>query len=192
MAQRLVVGLGNPGPAYANTRHNVGFDVLDAWTRAEGIAFHDDKRGPVEMARMGETTLIKPLTYMNESGLAVKAWIDWLKLGIKDVLVIVDDVALILGDIRIRNGGSAGGHNGLKSIESRLGTNAYARLRCGIGPQPPMWALEDFVLGRFGPGEQEARQELVKTAIDALRCCQQEGIEVAMNRFNGRMRPESK
>lgn len=191
MAQRLVVGLGNPGPAYANTRHNVGFDVLDQWARAEGITFREDKRGPVEMARMGETTLIKPLTYMNESGTAVKAWLDWLKWPVTELLVVVDDVALTLGDVRVRPSGSAGGHNGLKSVEACLGTGTYARLRCGIGPQPPMWTLEDFVLGRFGPGEQEARQVLVKTAIDALRCCQQDGIDVAMNRFNGRSRPES-
>lgn len=192
MAQRLVVGLGNPGPAYTNTRHNVGFDILDSWAAAESLPFRQDKRGPVEVARMGETTLIKPLTYMNDSGRAVQAWIDWLKCSIKDILIVVDDVALLLGDIRIRTSGSPGGHNGLKSIEAMLGTNAYARLRCGIGPQPPMWALEDFVLGRFGPGELEARQTLIKTAIDALRCCQQEGIEVAMNRFNSRTRPESK
>jgi peptidyl-tRNA hydrolase, PTH1 family len=191
MAYRLVVGLGNPGSAYANTRHNVGFDVLDRWVHAEGIAFRDDKRGPVETARQGDVTFIKPLTFMNDSGSAVKAWLDWLKLPPSEVLVVVDDVALMLGDVRLRKGGSAGGHNGLRSIEGRIGTGAYARLRCGIGPQPPMWALEDFVLGRFGPGEEEARRTLLETAVEALRCCQHEGINVAMNRFNGRSRPES-
>ncbi len=191
MAYRLVAGLGNPGSAYTNTRHNVGFDVLDLWAREEGITFREDKRGPVETARMGEVTLIKPLTYMNDSGSALRAWLDWLKLPVSEILVVVDDVALMLGDVRLRLSGSAGGHNGLKSIEARFGAASYARLRCGIGPQPPMWTLEDFVLGRFGPGEEEARQTLLKTAVEALRCCQQDGIKVAMNRFNGRSRPES-
>jgi PTH1 family peptidyl-tRNA hydrolase len=183
---KLVVGLGNPGPEYLFTRHNVGFLVLDAWVDEEEEAFRDERARYSQFVSLdsGER-LVKPMTYMNESGKAVAAWLDWLKLTVDDLLVIVDDVALPMGQLRLRPEGSAGGHNGLKSIESHLGTDRYARLRCGVDAVPPGWALERWVLSRFRPEEEDALGRMIRTARLAIECCQREGIAVAMNRFNG-------
>ncbi len=183
---KLIVGLGNPGPEYLFTRHNVGFMVLDSWVDEEGTAFRDERARSSKFVSLdsGER-LVKPLTYMNESGKAVLAWLDWLKLTASDLLVVVDDVALPLGQIRLRPEGSSGGHNGLKSIETLLGTDRYARLRCGVDAVPPGWALERWVLSRFRPEEEDALARMVCTARLAIECCQSEGIAVAMNRFNG-------
>jgi PTH1 family peptidyl-tRNA hydrolase len=125
------------------------------------------------------------MTFMNESGKAVAAWLDWLKLAPADLLVVVDDVALPLGMIRVRPGGSPGGHNGLKSIEAAIGTGDYARVRCGVGAVPAGWALEKWVLSRFQHDEEDAVGEMIGTARRAIQCCQSEGIAVAMNGFNG-------
>jgi PTH1 family peptidyl-tRNA hydrolase len=183
---KLVVGLGNPGTQYLFTRHNVGFLVLDAWAQEEGVAFRED---PAQFAHAVQLVsgerLVKPTTYMNESGRSVAAWLAWLKLSPVDLLVVVDDVALPLGQVRLRAEGSSGGHNGLKSIEQHLGTDQYARLRCGVDAVPPGWALERWVLSRFRPPEEEALGQMICTARLAIECCQQEGIAVAMNRFNG-------
>ncbi|HEY0257369.1 MAG TPA: aminoacyl-tRNA hydrolase, partial [Candidatus Methylacidiphilales bacterium] len=177
---------GNPGPQYLLTRHNVGFLVLDAWTDEEEEVFRDEKDRFSQLASLdsGER-LVKPMTFMNESGVAVAAWLEWLKLTVSDLLVIVDDVALPMGQIRLRPDGSAGGHNGLKSIEKHLGTDRYARLRCGVDAVPPGWALERWVLSRFRPEEEDALGQMIQTARLAIECCQSEGIAVAMNRFNG-------
>ena len=183
---KLIVGLGNPGPQYLFTRHNVGFLVLDAWADEEGEAFHDERaRHSKFVALESGERLVKPMTYMNESGKAVAAWLEWLKLTVADLLVIVDDVALPMGQVRLRPEGSDGGHNGLKSIESHLGTDRYARLRCGVDVVPPGWALERWVLSRFRPEEEDALGRMIRTARMAIECCQSEGIAVAMNRFNG-------
>ena len=183
---KLVVGLGNPGTEYLFTRHNVGFLVLDAWVDEEDEQFKDERARFSKFVSLdsGER-LVKPMTYMNESGKAVAAWLDWLKLTVADLLVVVDDVALPMGQIRLRPEGSAGGHNGLKSIEASLGTDRYARLRCGVDAVPPGWALERWVLSRFQPGEEDALGRMIRTARLAIECCQREGIAVAMNRFNG-------
>ncbi|MCE0496468.1 MAG: aminoacyl-tRNA hydrolase [Methylacidiphilales bacterium] len=186
MSYKLIVGLGNPGAEYLFTRHNVGFLVLDAWMDEEGLAFKDERdRYSKSVQLAGGERLVKPMTYMNESGEAVAAWLDWLKLTPSDLLVIVDDVALPMGQIRLRSEGSSGGHNGLKSIEAHLGTGAFARLRCGIDAVPPGWALERWVLSRFRPEEEDALGQMIGTARLAIECCQSEGIAVAMNRFNG-------
>jgi PTH1 family peptidyl-tRNA hydrolase len=183
---KLIAGLGNPGPEYLFTRHNVGFLVLDAWMDEAGAAFHDDRARFSKFVSLdsGER-LVKPTTYMNESGRAIAAWLEWLKLTAADLLVIVDDVALPMGQVRLRPDGSSGGHNGLKSIESHLGTDCYARLRCGVDPVPPGWTLERWVLSRFLPTEEDALGKMIRTARLAIECCQSEGIAVAMNRFNG-------
>jgi peptidyl-tRNA hydrolase, PTH1 family len=183
---KLVVGLGNPGTEYLFTRHNVGFLILDSWVDEEDEQFHDERARFSKFVSLdsGER-LVKPMTYMNESGKAVAAWLEWLKLTVADLLVIVDDVALPMGQIRLRPEGSAGGHNGLKSIESHLGTDRYARLRCGVDAVPPGWALERWVLSRFRPEEEDALGRMIRTARLAIECCQREGIAVAMNRFNG-------
>lgn len=183
---KLVVGLGNPGPEYLFTRHNVGFLVLDSWVDEERVVFRDERaRWSKSVALDSGERLVKPMTYMNESGKAVAAWMEWLKLKVEDLLVIVDDVALPLGQVRLRPGGSAGGHNGLKSIESHLGTDRYARLRCGVDAVPAGWALERWVLSRFRTEEEDALGQMIQTARLAIECCQREGIAVAMNRFNG-------
>jgi peptidyl-tRNA hydrolase, PTH1 family len=183
---KLIVGLGNPGPQYLLTRHNIGFLVLDAWADEDGFRWADDRARFSQAAQEPDgTRLVKPTTFMNESGKAVAAWLDWLKLTPADLLVIVDDVALPLGQIRVRPSGSPGGHNGLKSIETIIGTDAYARVRCGVGSVPPGWALEKWVLSRFRSEEEDAVGEMIGTARRAIQCCQSEGIAVAMNRFNG-------
>jgi PTH1 family peptidyl-tRNA hydrolase len=183
---KLIVGLGNPGGQYLFTRHNVGFMVLDAWADEEGAAFRDERARFSQVAALesGER-LVKPLTYMNESGQAVAAWLEWLKLTPSDLLVVVDDVALPMGTVRLRPEGSAGGHNGLKSIETHLGTDKYARLRCGVDRVPAGWALERWVLSRFDREQEEALVEMIRTARLAIDCCQREGIALAMNKFNG-------
>ena len=183
---KLIVGLGNPGAQYLFTRHNVGFMVLDAWAHEDSFTFKNEPARFAQVAALdsGER-LVKPMTYMNESGKAVAAWVEWLKLTPADVLVIVDDVALPMGQIRLRSEGSAGGHNGLKSIEAHLGTDKYARLRCGVDPVPAGWALEKWVLSRFDSKQEDVLGEMICTARLAIDCCQQEGIAVAMNKFNG-------
>jgi PTH1 family peptidyl-tRNA hydrolase len=192
MTHQLVVGLGNPGAQYLMTRHNVGFLILDAWAAEDGFAFRDEKAqfSHAASAPSGER-LVKPQTYMNESGKAVAAWLHWLKLTPADLLVIVDDVALPLGQIRIRPEGSSGGHNGLKSIEQHLGTDKFARLRCGVDAVPPGRSLESWVLSRFRGEEEDALGEMIGQARLAIECCQSEGIAVAMNRFNGANRAGS-
>ena len=183
---KLVVGLGNPGPEYLFTRHNVGFLILDAWADEEGTAFRDERfRFSKFVALNSGERLVKPTTYMNESGVAVAAWLEWLKLTVADLLVVVDDVALPMGQLRVRPEGSSGGHNGLKSIEKHLGTDRYARLRCGVDAVPPGWELERWVLSRFRPEEEDALGRMIRNARLAIECCQSEGIAVAMNRFNG-------
>jgi PTH1 family peptidyl-tRNA hydrolase len=183
---KLVVGLGNPGPEYLFTRHNVGFLILDSWADEEGVVFRDERtRYSKFVALDSGERLVKPMTYMNESGKAVAAWLDWLKLTVADLLVLVDDVALPMGQIRLRPEGSAGGHNGLKSIEKYLGTDRYARLRCGVDAVPPGWGLERWVLSRFHAEEEDALGRMIRNARLAIECCQSEGIAVAMNRFNG-------
>jgi PTH1 family peptidyl-tRNA hydrolase len=183
---RLIVGLGNPGAQYLFTRHNVGFMVLDAWAHEDGFAFKNEPARLSQVAALDSgARLVKPSTYMNESGRAVAAWIDWLKLTPADLLVIVDDVALPLGQVRLRPDGSAGGHNGLKSIETHLGTDQYARLRCGVDRVPPGWSLEKWVLSRFDTQNEDTLGEMICTARKAIDCCQTEGIAVAMNKFNG-------
>jgi len=179
---RLVVALGNPGKEYDGTRHNIGFAVADRL--ASG--FTRDPKGPSEVARDGEVRYVKPRTYMNLSGNAVRAWLDWLKLTPADLLVIVADFAIPLGEVRVRERGSHGGHNGLRSIEASLGTREYARVRCGIGPVPERWAVEDFVLARFLPEEREKAAKVTETAADAIRYCQSRGISLAMSSFNGK------
>ena len=183
---KLIVGLGNPGAQYLFTRHNVGFMVLDAWAHEDSFAFKNEPARFSQVAALesGER-LIKPMTYMNDSGKAVAAWVEWLKLTPADLLVVVDDVALPMGQIRLRSDGSAGGHNGLKSIETHLGTDKYARLRCGVDAVPPGWSLEKWVLSRFDSKQEDTLGEMICTARMAIDCCQTEGIAVAMNKFNG-------
>lgn len=180
---KLIVGLGNPGPRYRRTRHNVGFEVLAAFAKQHKLVFQEHSRWLGALAQGVlegcEFALLLPGTFMNESGQAVKRCVSELKAPLDELLVVCDDVALPLGKTRIRLKGSAGGHNGLKSIEAHLGTQHYARLRIGIGDSRG-GDLADYVLDRFLPEEQEIMEETVEKAVAILTLYITQGIAAAM------------
>lgn len=183
---KLIVGLGNPGPKYAGTRHNVGFDVVDYLAAAPGCsAFREKFEAFVAEMKEGDETvlLMKPLTFMNLSGRAVRAALDFYKLTPELVLAVCDDFNLPLGKLRVRAKGSHGGQNGLRNIQEQLGTDAYTRLRIGVGE--PGHDAVDHVLSKFKPGEKKAMDEAVATAAQAALVWVRQGTEAAMNRFNG-------
>lgn len=187
---KLVVGLGNPGPKYDRTRHNVGFDVLDRLARryAPGAVARSRFHALTLDADIdGERALLlKPVTYMNCSGLSVSEAVRFYKLEPEtSLLVIVDDVALSCGMIRVRERGGAGGHNGLTDIEEKLGSSDYARLRIGIDA-PGAIPQAEYVLGRFRPDQLELMQPALEDAVSATVCWAHEGPLEAMNRFNRR------
>src|SRR5574344_327091 len=165
----LIVGLGNIGAEYQETRHNMGFMILDAFAKASNIAFETKRYGDVAETRVKnkQLLLLKPSTYMNLSGNAVKYWMDKENIPLENVLVLVDDLALPLGTIRIKGKGSDAGHNGLKNIAQMLGTQNYARLRFGIGNDFPRGMQVDFVLSRFSPEEKKILTERIDIAIEA-------------------------
>jgi PTH1 family peptidyl-tRNA hydrolase len=184
---KVIVGLGNPGPKYAGTRHNVGFDVVDYLAAAPGVAaFRERFEAFVAEAKEGgeSVLLMKPLTFMNLSGRAVRAALDFYKLPVESLLVVCDDFNLPLGKLRVRVKGSHGGQNGLRNIQDQLGTDAYTRLRIGVGQPEPGDAV-DFVLSRFRPAERKASDEAVANAAQACLVWVRSGIEACMNRFNG-------
>ncbi|MFN8065776.1 MAG: aminoacyl-tRNA hydrolase [Vicinamibacterales bacterium] len=181
---KAIVGLGNVGREYAGTRHNVGFEVIDEIARRWGVALRPWKSvADVAVASGRDAVLVKPLTFMNRSGEAVSRVAAFHKLQPSDVLVIVDEVQLPVGRLRLRRSGSAGGHNGLKSIIQHVGAE-FPRLRIGVGRGDPKWDLADHVLSRFARDEHEAVAEAVGRAADAAEVFAADGVEVAMNRFN--------
>lgn len=187
---KLVVGLGNPGAEYAGTRHNIGFAVVEqVASRYEG-SFKRKLRFSAAVAEAvvggSKTVLAKPQTFMNRSGLAVASLVGWLKVAPAELLVVVDDADLPLGQLRLREAGGSGGHNGLRSIIEALGgSEEFARLRVGIGRTGPVGAdISNHVLGRFAPAEREAAAQAVDVAAEAVECCLKEGLTAAMNRFN--------
>lgn len=179
----MVVGLGNIGAEYAQTRHNAGFMVLDALA---GASFTVGRYGDVaELKVKGHTLLLlKPSTYMNLSGKAVRYWLDKEKISVENLLVVVDDIALPLGTLRLRARGSDGGHNGLKDINAVLGTDVYARLRVGIGGDFPKGMQIDHVLGRFTPEELSALAPRLDVAGEIVKSFALQGLERTMNLFN--------
>lgn len=179
---RLLVGLGNPGREYRETRHNVGFMILDRLAARERADFRTEKAWQAEVARTGDWVLCKPLTYMNLSGQSVRPLSQFYKIEPSQVLAILDDLALPLGKLRLRAGGSAGGHNGLKSIIEHLGTQEVPRLRVGIGAAPG--ETVGYVLGRFAPEERSVLDESLDRAIAAIDCVRTKGFEAAMNAYN--------
>ena len=187
---RLVLGIGNPGAEYDGTRHNLGFAVIDELARRHGLTSWS-KRWQSEVCEWwlpvswggDKALLIKPRTYVNLSGEAAQAIIAFHKLTPADLLVVVDDLALPLGHLRLRADGSAGGHNGLRDIEARIG-KVYARLRLGMGPLPPGADQVGFVLGRFAPDEKKTADEMLKRATDCAEAWIRQGVAVAC-RFNG-------
>ena len=186
---KMVVGLGNPGREYQNTRHNAGFDVLDELARRHGGSFRSGLRFKAESAevRLGGSNvlLVKPTTYMNASGDAVGPLMRKRGIAASDVLVVVDDVDLDLGRLRIRGKGSPGGHNGLKSLQAAIGSDEYARVRVGVGRPKPQGEMVGHVLSRFAPDEKAAAADLYKRAADAVEMWLGEGLVKAMNSFNG-------
>lgn len=188
--KRLIVGLGNPGRAYRHTPHNVGWDVVDRLADSFGFSWTDSKRYNAEIAEglageAGPLCLMKPLTYMNLSGQAVAAWLRNKPLDLQQILVITDDVNLPMGKIRIRDGGSAGGHNGLKSLISCLGSEMFPRLRIGIDPGTGIYDLREFVLSSLPAREREWLGDSLGMAADAAIVWAREGCRAAMNKFNG-------
>jgi len=185
---RLVVGLGNPGSQYARTYHNVGFMVLDYRARVRNLRFRTAARRLALVAEDGPVHYLKPMTFMNLSGQAVAPYCRYLGISPSEVLVICDDLDLPPRTLRIRPGGGSGGHNGLKSLIHELGTDQFARLRVGIGrPADPQMGTVDFVLSRLPKADLARWEALWARADDALDVILQEGVEAAMNRFNGRM-----
>jgi PTH1 family peptidyl-tRNA hydrolase len=196
----LVVGLGNPGREYVGTRHNVGFEVLDRLANKLGLIskepdFDRTARNNFEgltldgSAMLGggkqeRVLLLKPMTYMNLSGRSVQAAKAFYQLSNDNIMVVLDDIALPCGKIRLRSGGSTGGHNGLRDIERALGTSEYPRLRVGIDPKPPRIPQKDYVLGRFSEEQRKYVNPAIDRSVEALLVWMDKGIQTAMNRFN--------
>lgn len=185
----LLVGLGNPGAKYASTRHNMGFLALDGLADREGFRFNKLRfRAWTAQWKVGDQQVLvmKPQTYMNLSGESVGEAARFYKIPADHVLVISDDVSLPAGKLRIRAGGSAGGHNGLKNIIQHLGTDQFPRVRVGVGEKPhPDYDMADWVLGKFQGEDKKAIDQAVKRAADAVECILAEGIDRGMSRFNG-------
>lgn len=182
----LIVGLGNIGPEYRDTRHNIGFMIADALAKQAQVSFSTMRHASyTELTYKGRKIhLIKPTTYMNLSGKAVNYWMNELKIPLENMLVLVDDLALPFETIRIKPKGSAAGHNGLKSIEAMLGSVNYARLRFGIGDSYPKGRQVDYVLGGFDEDEQPALPALIDRSIEMIQSFVSVGAELTMTRFN--------
>ena len=182
----LVVGLGNIGAEYANTRHNMGFMVLDAWAQASNISFESGRYGSTATVSFKgrKFTLLKPSTYMNLSGKAVRYWMNELKVHVENILVISDDLNIPFGTLRLRKNGSAGGHNGLTNITELIGTQEYARIRMGIGNDFGRGQQVGYVLGELTQEEKEQMPELCKRVIDGVKAWATIGADRAMNTVN--------
>ena len=182
----LIVGLGNIGDEYAKTRHNIGFRVVDALAKAGNVTFEDKRYGFVTTLKVKNQTLtlLKPSTYMNLSGNAVRYWMNEKKIPLENVLIVVDDLSLPFGQLRLKPSGSEAGHNGLRHITQVLGTQNYARLRFGIGNDFPRGGQVDFVLGEFPEEDLEKMDERLETAGEMVKSFALSGIQFTMNHFN--------
>lgn len=186
MEKYLIIGLGNIGPEYHETRHNIGFMVVDAMASEAGVTFGDGRYGATATLSVKgrQLILLKPSTYMNLSGNAVRYWMQKENIPLEKVLVVVDDLALPFGTLRLKGKGSDAGHNGLKHIAATLGTQAYARLRFGIGNDFPRGGQIDFVLGHFDEQDLQSMPERLKTAGQIVKSFCLAGIDITMNQFN--------
>lgn len=185
----FIVGLGNPGTKFNATRHNIGFEVIERLAYEHNIKVDRKKHQAfVGQGVIGgeKVLLMKPQTYMNLSGQAIASAMDFYKETPDKVIVIYDDTALDVGRLRIRERGSAGGHNGIKNIISHLGTQDFDRVRVGVGEKPPGWDLADYVLSRFDAGDMKVMIDAVKLSADAVEMILAEGTQKAMNRFNNK------
>ena len=184
---KVIVGLGNPGREYAQTKHNVGFMFVDALANHLGVTEWREKFDAlVAETRIGteKVLLVKPQTYMNSSGESIRAAADYYKVDPEDILIVYDDISLAPGQLRIRAKGSAGGHNGIKSIIAHLGTQEFPRVKVGVGEKPARMDLADYVLGHFSKEEQATMDDAVKEAADAVCEIVNVGIAQAMNDHN--------
>lgn len=184
----LIVGLGNIGDEYRETRHNIGFKILDALAEASNISFATERYGDVGRMRLKnqQLVLLKPSTYMNLSGNAVRYWKEKENIDLDHILVVVDDIALPFGAIRLKQRGSDAGHNGLKNIALMLGTDVYPRLRFGVGNDFPRGGQIDYVLGNFTLEQRLALGARIEVAVDAIKTFCLAGIAIAMNTFNNK------
>lgn len=184
----LIVGLGNIGPEYQDTRHNIGFTILDALARASNVFFEDKRYGFVTQVKLKGRTLVllKPSTFMNLSGHALRYWMQKEKIEIENVLVLVDDIALPFGTLRLKPQGSDAGHNGLKNIQDILGHNTYARLRFGIGNDFPKGYQVEYVLGKWEEEEQKLLPERVDKAIEMIKSFCLAGMQLTMTQYNNK------
>ncbi len=188
MKKFLIVGLGNIGEKYANTRHNIGFQILDELAKEQDAKFETEKLGDIASFRFKGRTfiLLKPSTYMNLSGKALKYWMTKEKVSIENVMVVTDDVNIDFGSIRIKSKGSAGGHNGMKDIEAKLGSQKYPRFRFGVGGNYPKGRQVDFVLGEWNKEEQSQLIERIPISVKAILSFGTDGINNTMNNYNGK------
>lgn len=184
----IIVGLGNPSKEYANTRHNIGFDVVDALAAKAGISITEKKhKALIGKGVFGgqKVVLAKPQTFMNLSGESVRELIDYYKIDEEEQLIVIsDDISLDVGQLRIRKKGSAGGHNGLKNIILHLGHDTFQRIKMGVGEKPKGYDLADYVLGHFPKEEREIMNQSIDRAVDALQMMINEGADAAMNSYN--------
>ena len=182
----LVVGLGNIGAEYAATRHNIGFMILDVWAQTSNIVFRTERYGDIVTVREKgrDFHLLKPSTYMNLSGNAVRYWMNRLEIPAENIMIVCDDINLPFGTLRLRRNGSDGGHNGLKNIQELIGTRDFARLRCGVGHEFEQGGQVDFVLGLFSPEQRAEIPGLAEKAITGIKTWAMAGIDKAMNFVN--------
>ncbi len=180
---KLIAGLGNIGEKYCFTRHNAGFMVLDRWALDDGFSFKEEKKLKCLLAKKDDIIFIKPTTFMNLSGEAIRAVMDYYKIDVKDILIIYDDLSLELGKIRFRANGSDGGHNGIKSIIQHVGTKNFDRLKIGIGPQPSI-PSEVFVLANFPKEQHEVLKSVLNKSVEAVKFYLDNNIQKAQNQFN--------
>jgi PTH1 family peptidyl-tRNA hydrolase len=184
----VIVGLGNPGLSYSQTRHNLGYKVVNEWGKELSWPFKKDPRTSTETARGNvkgaSIHLVLPTTYMNESGRAVQRYLSYYRLAVEDLIVVIDDVALPFGAVRLRTEGSSGGHNGLKSIEEHIGSQRFARLRMGVGQPREGQDLADYVLERFTQEESSQLDQVIQKGVKALVYLTEHTVEHAMNLVN--------
>jgi peptidyl-tRNA hydrolase, PTH1 family len=188
---QLIVGLGNPEPKYNQTRHNIGFEAVDALAKTWQISWSENRRfqafmGEGRGANGDKVRLLKPLTYMNRSGQAIRSATDWYKLPPESTLIIYDDMDLSVGRLRLRLSGSAGGHNGMKSAIAHLGTQNFPRLRIGIGKSRADKDSVSHVLGKFSLEETQMMSEVLQLVVDAVELALKQGVEKAMSLYNNR------
>ncbi|CAL68441.1 aminoacyl-tRNA hydrolase [Christiangramia forsetii] len=188
MKKFLIVGLGNIGPKYENTRHNIGFKILDELAREKEVTFETQKLGDVATFKFKGRTfvLLKPSTYMNLSGKAVNYWMQKEKINLENLLVVTDDLNLNFGTLRLKTKGSDGGHNGLKDIQSQLNTTKYNRFRFGISDEFSKGSQVDYVLGEWGDDEESKMSERLKTSAELIQSFGTAGVSNTMNTFNGK------